>query len=1323
MAHEEERAMNETLNGAFQKGMSAIVSAAMVLLMLPAVPAAHAADDESYNDYVVNGDGAKYGIPTSLVYNNHGNGGEDLDGNPKVSFQVKAADLPGGDGEAAMAADALQKAALGELDDATVLAGIAAESDKTLEALKQAAAEQLADEQPGLSADDITMTLSKDSVDVQVSNNQIKTDAAVTTSNLSWTSADVAVTNVEAENGIVSASYDAGSGQANLQALSAGSEKLVVSYDYKRAVNAFDYQTDDAGTYSYTVTTKDAVEFTVNGGQEKYELPANIEAQVQDAQISVAKRAYTGEAVNTGIEATGSETVDVTVSDLFASLNSTCALAATTWQTTTVEGAKLVQGAALPGSESWAVKLLNDMQMNGNKYLRDASFDESGVLSVVGKRSGEGDVPVEWTLPDGSTFTCTLDVTIEPTETLSEWTLENAGYDGEFRLQADTEKEILAKANAYLKGLMEDNGEDMADAPDFFTDVTLEGDYDATGRAQSEMTATFATLDDAALAGTVWEDYAGQIKCEAIDAVVQPMVKMTWENDANLTVAAGDNSISASDWSGDECDKWFNAENGVPAASYAAEGAEVAYGVTDSAEDPLAAEDFQQEQALSAGDGVHTASVFVRTADGIIHEVTDVKYQVDTQAPKLISWDVAERGSADSTSIFDKIFFSKDRVTVNTEIVDEFKNSDEPGEIKVSGIDSVKLSYTDDLGGAGGDASYDKTQDGNIYPLVIEGDADVQAKNIDVEATDIAGNNVKANAEEFNTIPSDITRMVADANAPELSVSYDNNDVANGKYFDANRTLTVTISDTFFGYLKEYRGGDTAFTISRDGKTAVAVHLSDFNDEGVFTYHFTQDGDWKVSKIVVNDLVGRTVAQDMNGTDGTFTIDKTAPTLDVSFDNNDVANGKYYKATRTATLVVIEHNFSADLVNVETNGSFSGWKSDGDTHVATVSFGTDGIYSLAVNGQDLATNGLNPYESGEFVVDLTMPTIEISGVSNSAYGPGESATPGVHVHDTNVDAKATTIGTDGVPSKISDLDSNANPYVASVTSTATDITAGYSGAAEIRDNDGIYTLTVNAYDLAGNTATQSVTWSVNRFGSTFYVEKGADMLNTWSQVPQDLTVVEVNPSGVDDYALYLSRDNTTEELKGSDVTVTSNHRGSNWYTNTYAFDKALYEADGSYSITISSTDNAANVAENNESDRMQSADGTRVRGTISFGIDDTAPNVTVLNPKEPENGQLKVKVEDNGVIKSVQYYDKTSPETVLVDATPTAEDASVYTVPVADSYDVQVIATDMATNASAVDDTNMMGISLLVIVLVVAAVIVIALVAYFIWRRKQQQQS
>lgn len=66
----------------------------------------------------------------------------------------------------------------------------------------------------------------------------------------------------------------------------------------------------------------------------------------------------------------------------------------------------------------------------------------------------------------------------------------------------------------------------------------------------------------------------------------------------------------------------------------------------------------------------------------------------------------------------------------------------------------------------------------------------------------------------------------------------------------------------------------------------------------------------------------------------------------VSYDNNSALNGNYYKADRTATITIVEHNFDSSRVNVVGTATDNGtalsfpatstWTSNGDTHTASI---------------------------------------------------------------------------------------------------------------------------------------------------------------------------------------------------------------------------------------------------------------------------------------------------------------------------------------------------------------------------------------------------
>ena len=119
-------------------------------------------------------------------------------------------------------------------------------------------------------------------------------------------------------------------------------------------------------------------------------------------------------------------------------------------------------------------------------------------------------------------------------------------------------------------------------------------------------------------------------------------------------------------------------------------------------------------------------------------------------------------------------------------------------------------------------------------------------------------------------------------------------------------------------------------------------------------------------------------------TNGKFIIDVTAPVVgEIKWDNTDASNKKYYKADRTATVTIKEVNFDTENAdewiryNERSDKAKSlKWKHDDQgNHTATLVFDEDGEYSFEVQGSDLAGNGSNKVESGDFVIDKTVPVI------------------------------------------------------------------------------------------------------------------------------------------------------------------------------------------------------------------------------------------------------------------------------------------------------------------------------------------------------------
>lgn len=387
--------------------------------------------------------------------------------------------------------------------------------------------------------------------------------------------------------------------------------------------------------------------------------------------------------------------------------------------------------------------------------------------------------------------------------------------------------------------------------------------------------------------------------------------------------------------------------------------------------------------------------------------------------------------------------------------------------------------------------------------------------------------------------------LVQDTTTPVVALA----GVTAGSYYNSTQIVRATVNEFNFGYLKRFDPSRViVYVTKREGSAGRAqstwtVPASSFDGTRptyAFDQPFEADGHYELYA----EFLDYANNQSNRASIGEFTIDKTAPTISVTWDNTDVRNGKYYKASRTATITVMEHNFDPSLMSVTTNGAKRGWSSSGDTHTCTVSFATDGTYNLAVSGRDMAGNEAAAITEPEFIVDLTAPKITFGGrVQRYGVDRGQAGSSGEVVLENQYDADISQDGGsldaqnpdetlqdrhayNGVVmpaiefyDQVGNGATNYDPSGVSYT-----ITGGKHGdktqdfARDEREGDGgqtyqlhdlglvaeaknegdrnvydpaaddVYTIKAQMTDRAGNEAEGTITFSVNRYGSNYLVE-------------------------------------------------------------------------------------------------------------------------------------------------------------------------------------------------------------------------------------------
>lgn len=306
---------------------------------------------------------------------------------------------------------------------------------------------------------------------------------------------------------------------------------------------------------------------------------------------------------------------------------------------------------------------------------------------------------------------------------------------------------------------------------------------------------------------------------------------------------------------------------------------------------------------------------------------------------------------------------------------------------------------------------------------------------IEVTATDNAGNTT-----------TEKKQIAIDTTPPEITVFYDNNDVANGKYFKADRTMTIEYKERNFDekgltFDVSINGGALQQGISLeklnelDGITVQSPHddtesgknFKDFTDERVNTYKIlfnaggnNGDMDYSIVPHIIDKANNKQnkETQYKAGTEAKteFTIDKKAPVISMAYSaegetinpgGNEVSR-VYRNKTITATATIEERNFSnsnsfsedpkqmnltyealnfqGSKVNTEnytgTANTRNVWSSNGYTRTKSFEFSVDANYTLGLVYRDLAGNEA-VYDTRYFTVDKTAPTGSMTIEDNS----------------------------------------------------------------------------------------------------------------------------------------------------------------------------------------------------------------------------------------------------------------------------------------------------------------------------------------------------
>ncbi len=504
-------------------------------------------------------------------------------------------------------------------------------------------------------------------------------------------------------------------------------------------------------------------------------------------------------------------------------------------------------------------------------------------------------------------------------------------------------------------------------------------------------------------------------------------------------------------------------------------------------------------------------------------------------------------------------------------------------------------------------------------------------------------------------------KISIDKTKPVIKVTYDNNksDKDFKNFYKNKRTAKIVVTERNFNpknikYSVTNKYGGTPKVNLKDVKVWKEKKNKKNPDRTTYTAKipFEEDGKytWDFS---LKDRAGNKAAKVSTQK---FVIDRTEPVITISYDNDNAQNSFYYKKHRTATIVIDERNFEESRIKINGRGQNDGksvpfppvseWSKNGNTYTATISYTQDAEYTFEINYTDKAGNKAFALPEETFVIDKTIPEIEITEVEDKSANKGKVA-PVITYRDVNMNTSTVHLSLSGCRrGKIDNIE---------LLGEQEDIKNGgrftFHDFEKKKEIDDIYTLTASVEDKAGNkTPVKTVTFSVNRFGSNYLFESEPissivtqNQKGSYPYIRNEFEIVlkEVNVDELQKEMprITMTKNGTTVELSEDKMDYKVEHTGGGkkwktrqWSEYTYYISSSLFSEDALYGVEVFSRDNAGNRNENTEK-----------KAAIQFTIDKTEPLIIPIdlqnNKQYPlDSKNVKIVVKDNFVTPNVKIY-------------------------------------------------------------------------------------
>ena len=452
-------------------------------------------------------------------------------------------------------------------------------------------------------------------------------------------------------------------------------------------------------------------------------------------------------------------------------------------------------------------------------------------------------------------------------------------------------------------------------------------------------------------------------------------------------------------------------------------------------------------------------------------------------------------------------------------------------------------------------------------------------------------------------------RFAIDTKGPEVTVRYDNNEVRNGQYFDRERTARIIVRERNFdkgaiavGAPGAQTGAWELLQTAENGKEDVWTTKVRFPADGIYTLDVTG-----------TDAAGNPASVRYEGeAPRTFVVDGTPPLIEVTWDNTDVRNGRYYNRERLATVRITDLSFSEEFVRVLPEST--GFRRVSDAEGISVRAGADtgsagagtgdvspfgsvgaigaglksraaqvyemelpftkeGEWMLRCACTDLAGNTAAPIAEAPFVLDFTGPRLYFDKRTVQEGGAyAEKIEPELRWEEENPSSAACYSSWANV---------TAGGKIMECRSAAISAGAGRTVLPDLPNTieaDGICVLYGTACDLAGNRSFVRRNLTVNRFGSLYDLSEDEGTMqmigNYYTEGVTPFVVAEYNISPLVQRRITLFSSSAARVLTENAEYTVEESSGRSGYKYVYRIAPSAFAQEGVYSLLLESDDEA-----------------------------------------------------------------------------------------------------------------------------------------------------